>query len=227
LSFAIPPIGQTFSRIASATAIATAVHVAWAAEAVVIGTLGARWRERGLSVLALALLVTIVFFTIGLYANDNDRFLLNERFISMAAAAIAFAMIRMEWRKAGILPARNAWIASVANGVLGLFAISPEAMTFGKLVAPHSGNASMQVSLSIAWAVYGAILVVAGIRRKDPPLRWFGLSLLGITVLKVFSVDLTDFDIIFRVISALGIGVLLLVLAYLYQSHLRAPKSDP
>ena len=99
----------------------------------------------------------------------------------------------------------------------------------GELLQPHNADQSGSVALSIAWAIYGGALIVLGIRANSAASRWEGLALIGITVIKVFLVDLTNVDMVFRVISAMGLGILMLVLAFLYQSRLRAAaaRTDP
>ena len=42
----------------------------------------------------------------------------------------------------------------------------------------------------MAWAVYAAVLVTIGLVRDNPSLRWMAMALLGVTVLKVFFLDL-------------------------------------
>jgi uncharacterized membrane protein len=82
------------------------------------------------------------------------------------------------------------------------------------------------VAISIAWALYGAALIAFGIRLKDAVSRWDGLILIALAVLKVLVLDLTQFDLVFRVVSALGLGVVMLVMAYFYQTRLRAKPGE-
>ena len=74
-----------------------------------------------------------------------------------------------------------------------------------------------QLSLSIAWATYAAALIYAGIRRRYPPVRYFGIATFLATILKVLVVDLSQLAQLYRVLSVAGLGLLLLVASYLYQ----------
>ena len=74
-----------------------------------------------------------------------------------------------------------------------------------------------EMTLSVAWAVYATLLVVAGFRKRYPPIRYFAIALFVLTVLKVFVVDLSDLERIYRVLSVIGLGVMLLMSSYMYQ----------
>ena len=74
-----------------------------------------------------------------------------------------------------------------------------------------------QVALSILWAILGGLGVIVGLWREKPALRGAGLALLGLVTAKVFVYDLASLDTAYRVLSFIGLGVLLLISAYLYQ----------
>ena len=66
-----------------------------------------------------------------------------------------------------------------------------------------------QMLLSLAWGVYGALLIVDGMRRRYAPDRYIGITVIAITVLKVFFSDLWELGGIYRVIGFIGFGVVL------------------
>jgi uncharacterized membrane protein len=69
-------------------------------------------------------------------------------------------------------------------------------------------------------------------RRRYPPVRYIGITILAVTVLKVFFYDLWELGGIYRVIGFLGFGILLVLVSYLYQKrktttpHDTAPGAD-
>jgi uncharacterized membrane protein len=67
-------------------------------------------------------------------------------------------------------------------------------------------------------------LIVAGLRRHYAPIRYFAIVVFAGTILKVFMIDLASLDKIYRVISVIGLGVVLLLTSYLYQ---RSPAAGP
>ena len=74
-----------------------------------------------------------------------------------------------------------------------------------------------QVVLSAYWTLLGVASLVAGLFRDDKRLRIGGLLLLGLAVLKVFLYDLANLEQIYRVLSFIGLGLLLLASAFVYQ----------
>ena len=58
---------------------------------------------------------------------------------------------------------------------------------------------------------------MVGLRRSFPPIRIFAIVVLALTIVKVFTVDLAHLERVYRVVSVLGLGIMLLVTSYLYQ----------
>ena len=73
-----------------------------------------------------------------------------------------------------------------------------------------------QVGLSALWSVLGAAGFATGLLARRPPVRLFGLGLLGLATAKVFLVDLAALDVAYRVLSLGALGVLLLISAAVY-----------
>jgi uncharacterized membrane protein len=87
---------------------------------------------------------------------------------------------------------------------------------------------SKQFALTALWGLYGAGLLGAGIWRKKRLLRIAGLLLLVVTILKVFLYDLSSLDRIYRIISFMVLGVILLIVSFVYQKLMRsAEKENP
>jgi uncharacterized membrane protein len=74
-----------------------------------------------------------------------------------------------------------------------------------------------QLLLSAFWGVVGLSALVVGLLRDERRLRLGGLTLLSIAVAKVFLFDLTTLESIYRVLSFVALGLLLLSAAYAYQ----------
>ncbi len=75
-----------------------------------------------------------------------------------------------------------------------------------------------QVALSILWAVLGVGAFVFGVVRWRSMARESGLALLALATAKVFLFDLSYLDVAYRVISFIGLGLLLLLGAYVFQA---------
>ncbi|HET9675770.1 MAG TPA: DUF2339 domain-containing protein [Gaiellaceae bacterium] len=74
-----------------------------------------------------------------------------------------------------------------------------------------------QVLLSAFWSAAGLAAVVVGLVRDDKRLRLGGLGLLGLAAAKVVVYDLAELNEIYRVLSLIALGLLLLAGAFAYQ----------
>jgi uncharacterized membrane protein len=83
-----------------------------------------------------------------------------------------------------------------------------------------------QLLLSALWAISGLTALVAGLRRDDRALRLGSLALLLVTVGKVFLYDLAALTSLYRVGSFIGLGLLLLVAAAVWQRMRPRPLPD-
>ncbi len=75
------------------------------------------------------------------------------------------------------------------------------------------------ISLSILWALYSVGLVAFGFLRKSRLLRVSGILIFGVTIFKLFIVDLWSLGQLYRIISSIGLGVILLATAFVYQRY--------
>lgn len=71
-----------------------------------------------------------------------------------------------------------------------------------------------QAALSIAWAVMGVLAMVVGNRRASRPTWLAGAALLGVVVVKLFLFELAGRGGLYRIVSFIGVGVLLLIVGY-------------
>ncbi|MBN1571794.1 MAG: DUF2339 domain-containing protein [Deltaproteobacteria bacterium] len=78
---------------------------------------------------------------------------------------------------------------------------------------------AQMLSLSGIWAVYSIILVILGFIRKHTPSRIFAIALFGITIFKVFIIDLSGLEQVYRIVSFIGLGVILLSVSFLYTRY--------
>ena len=71
--------------------------------------------------------------------------------------------------------------------------------------------------MSIAWAIYAAVLMIAGFCRKTALLRYISLGLFGILLVKVFIFDMSTVKSVYRIAAFLATGITLVGVSYLYQ----------
>lgn len=83
-----------------------------------------------------------------------------------------------------------------------------------------------QLSLSVVWGLYASGLLIAGQVRRLVLLRVMGLALLSLTILKAFFWDLSSLDRVYRIISFIMLGAILLVVSYFYQRRREEQDSE-
>jgi uncharacterized membrane protein len=108
----------------------------------------------------------------------------------------------------------------VAN-LLTVLLISTEIGFYWRTRAAEDATADLArlASLSITWALYGTALIVIGINRRYAPLRYLAIALLAITIGKVFLYDMSVLGGIYRIVGFIGLGLALLLGAWLYQRY--------
>jgi hypothetical protein len=75
----------------------------------------------------------------------------------------------------------------------------------------------LQVGLSVLFTLYAAAALAWGFARKIPAVRYGALGLFGIVIVKVFLIDLAELQAIYRILSFLVLGLVLLGVSYVYQ----------
>ena len=80
-------------------------------------------------------------------------------------------------------------------------------------------ESSYKLGLSILFGVYSLILIVLGIWKKKLHLRIGAIVLFSLTLLKLFLYDLSSLDTIAKTIVFVVLGVLLLIISFLYTKY--------
>ncbi|OGA15744.1 MAG: hypothetical protein A3I63_05105 [Betaproteobacteria bacterium RIFCSPLOWO2_02_FULL_66_14] len=84
----------------------------------------------------------------------------------------------------------------------------------------------VQTAFSVFWAALALVVMVAANRRGTRVLWMCGAALLGVVVVKLFLLDLSKIGGIERIVSFLGVGILLLVVGYLAPVPPRTAKEE-
>jgi len=117
-------------------------------------------------------------------------------------------------------------VMMAAANVLAIIGLSAEATGYFKAQMKTGGilaetfrdlRLAEQLSLSVVWTIYGGTLLTAGILRRNRLLRMMALMLLSLTIVKVFLFDLSSLDKVYRIISFIVLGAILLAVSFLYQ----------
>ena len=119
-------------------------------------------------------------------------------------------------------------VLEVGAAALGVYLVSVGVVdVFGRMVGGSITTEELakqaQVALSVAWTAVGALALGFGLRARRAMPRHIGFGLLALATAKVFAVDLAAMDVAYRAVVLAGLGVLLLVSAWLF-THLHGPR---
>jgi hypothetical protein len=73
--------------------------------------------------------------------------------------------------------------------------------------------------LTASWSVYALIMFGIGVVTRERVYRWLGLGILACAVARVVIFDVWKLDTAFRVLSFLALGIVLMVLGFIYNRY--------
>ena len=76
---------------------------------------------------------------------------------------------------------------------------------------------AMHVAPSVYWSLNATVMLIIGFARRLAALRHLAIGLFVVTLLKVFIFDLSQLEMMYRIISFAVLGVLMLFASLLYQ----------
>ena len=119
-------------------------------------------------------------------------------------------------RRAGSLQPRM--LAHLLLAIVGAIGLWLGSIEIDRIFASPGESMVKQAGLSVWWAVYAVGLVVLGFARRPPmaAVRYAGLGLLSLTVVKVLLIDFANLDSLPRVLSFAGAGMLLILTSVVY-----------
>jgi uncharacterized membrane protein len=160
------------------------------------------------------------------------RLIFNLRMTVYAVAVAALAFVAYQSRKREDETGKIVGaVAVIAMNMLALIALSREIgdYYFQQLAAVRPGPSpdviadvraltiERDFTYSALWMAYGAMLMTIGFWRASAFLRWQALVLVAFTTIKVFVYDTSELDHIYRILSFIVLGILLLAISFAYQ----------
>jgi uncharacterized membrane protein len=221
-------IGLALSAVGFALALSGPALVAgWAAEGALLAWFARRYGDRravvgAVAFLALALGHVLLFEAPlrGLVDGVDD---LLVTAVALSIVALAFFASASQLRALLPEPATALTALTVALEIYLVSLAIVDAWGVSDLGVQQQAG---QLGLSVFWSLTGLAGIVIGLVRGDRRFRYGGLALLALAVVKVFAYDLAELESIYRVVSFVGLGLLLLAGAFAYQ-RLRAAHGGP
>ena len=208
------------------------ITMAWAMEGTVLVWIGFQTKVRLLRWAGL-LLFAVIAFRLFAFPIPAERFLMNLRFAAFAVSVACFCtayVFASRHEEDQSNDERQAFaVLGLTINVLSLWILSREvwdALDRMEASILPDRQLAQQLALSLLWIVYAALLIVLGVRQDSRALRLQALALFGLVVGKVFLYDLSSLERFYRIISFLVLGVVLLVVSFLYQRRLAAGRSE-
>lgn len=75
----------------------------------------------------------------------------------------------------------------------------------------------IKTGFPILWGILAFIFLIVGIKKQTKILRIIALTLLGITILKLFLYDISNISETGKIISFILLGILILIISFVYQ----------
>jgi hypothetical protein len=165
----------------------------------------------GLSVASVALLAQPAALS---WHGTDGMVLLNWTLVAwgLPAAVLYLSSEQLERRSALVLQVLSALMAFALVNLQVAHAFSG-----GAELTLQIGSLAEEMARSLGWAGLGVAMLVLGLYRNHRSVRLIAAGVLGLAAAKVFLMDLWRLDGLVRVFSMLGLGILLVVAALLFQ----------
>jgi uncharacterized membrane protein len=211
------------------------ITIGWFVEAAVLLWVAARLRSDFLNAFAIGALSLGV---VRLLVIDNfyiTTLIFNAR---MATFAVAIAVLGLTaWYGAARTDEAGRTVVAAAVvllNILALVALSRETSDYYSRQMSLKGTQrtvtnwadyrhaqiARDFTYSALWMSYGGMLMIVGFWRRSAFVRWQALVLIAVTTVKVFVYDVGQLDRVYRILSFIVLGVLLLAISFVYQRDL-------
>jgi uncharacterized membrane protein len=204
--------------------------IAWALEGAALCWLFQRVPHKGLHWTALGLL-TVAFVRLAVnpevlsYHQRSGAAIFNWFLYTYglvaAAQFAAIKLIRPPHERLGAINLHG--LFGAFGGVLLFLLLNIEIADYFTAPGEHfitfkfSGNLARDMCYSIGWGLFSLGLLITGFKLEARSVRYAGIGLMGITLLKLFLHDLANIDSIYRIGALIVVAFIALAASFLYQ----------
>ena len=164
-----------------------------------------RTRAIGFVIMLLAF-ARLIVLNFGLVPVEQN--LLFFSIFCLCTEGISIAMVRTQLNRD---TEDNPQSDSALQGIYSIFSVISLALMLWYVVDANY--------LTLSWGVAGFLIPILGFALNDKYLRRAGLGLLILTIVKLFLLDLGNMETIFRILSFIGLGAVLLVISFGYTKY--------
>ena len=201
------------------------VTALWALGAAGFLFAGIKWRSLESRIAGIAALVFASGFAVRLYylAVPAPYWLfLNVRFAAALLAALMmfiYGFVLLRSREQCSDEERSLAKILYAMGtlfLLGLLSVEVYKYCRGQFADIQKARWMAQMALTVTWSIYASAMLTIGFWKRVRAVRFAALALFGITAIKLLIVDIAWLDQIYRIISFMAMGLLMIGGSYLY-----------
>ena len=206
------------------------ISLGWTMMAMALWLFGLRISSLILRAMAAALatlaVVRVVGFDLPFYIRDPFIPVLNRE--ALPSLFVGGLLLAAVWKADRYLPrlSNNEHWGIGITGVCGItlvwLVMSLECHGYFVSRSFISGDVELwrwraQLALTVFWILFATALLLLGFRFNRARLRWFAMGLFGVTVLKLFVVDMANVQQIYRIVAFFILAVVLGLVARGYQ----------
>ncbi len=150
----------------------------------------------------------------------NHRFAFGLHYISLGLVLYMAISVYKKHKENAVFEFFDTEIALWLASFLVVYLASSELMLHGLVFSSNEEAARMhaiKTGFPILWGVLAFAFLIIGIKRAHKTLRIIALTLLGLTILKLFLFDIRNASETGKIIAFILLGVLILIISFVYQ----------
>jgi uncharacterized membrane protein len=146
---------------------------------------------------------------------------INTLWLAYVAPVALLAMIARKMENLGWSKWRNAIGLLALVLVVTFVTLQTKRVFQGRFLIPEFSSDAESYALSASWLVTSIALFVAGLKLNRQTIRYGGMAVMILALLKTFGYDLWQLGGIWQIASVLGIGLSLIGMGWLYTRFVR------
>jgi uncharacterized membrane protein len=178
---------------------------------------------------AHGLILIVTTFGLLVMGNDipePDWLILNNRTLAYVVLIAIWLLTGLKSTTVNVSAKMLRDIGGIAAILLGFMWLNIELETGFDRAMPivlDEGDSNrdnwIELTRSAAWLMYSLLLFALGVLRSAPAARYASIVLFGFSILKIFLRDLSFLDTPYRIGSFLILGIILLLVSFVYQRY--------
>ncbi len=176
--------------------------------------------------------LTFGAIVLGLWMTCNPLFtgepvgsaFINLILLGYGIPAVLAIVLAMRTRDVRPPPYRICAAAIAVLLMLSYLSLEVRTLYHGPVLYHGAASDAEQYTYSVVWLAYGVALLLFGIAFRSQPARLASAAITLLTVAKVFLIDMSGLTGVFRALSFIGLGLVLVGIGWLYQRLLFPPR---